>query len=461
MSAYANAERTLKEKGGNQILLQNRLRYEFNEIQVTQVIDQMKNDNFISINNQVNYHNCTGIASLNQTLYPVNLTAVQNIFAHVMIGYKDKREDLRKSIKAAIKEGMVLTLSTDVLSPVLNHAGHYFYENIKKFFKDSVKKFKENQLKNKNREKKLTTISPEKKEDKREAYEEGHNSKNKKSPSKTNQQNAKTSKGKRVYDEPIGPVDPIAGAYADGSKKIDQLKVPEADKISAKEQLYKALREYSSLSTENQEKLLQAYQGEDKVAGSAWKEFLKFIPFYPTEAQAVVPAVLAYEVLGAAAEGISACIANPLCVQAIRNGIAVVYDVIQLNNIANTIANDRQEQDYQALLKKQHSNAEQKLDVKISGSSGTGMPDPNDWEPDNNDERVKKSNFEKGDYIDLKRFTNRFEKTKLKDPETGQYIQQDNAVNSGITHGGSYWKLYSRDKKRIGTLAKDGKFLRE
>ena len=74
MSAYANADRILKEKGGNQILLQNRLRYEFNQIQVTQVIDQMRSDSFI-INDQINYNNCTGIASLNQTLYSANLTA--------------------------------------------------------------------------------------------------------------------------------------------------------------------------------------------------------------------------------------------------------------------------------------------------------------------------------------------------------------------------------------------------
>ncbi len=84
------------------------------------------------------------------------------------------------------------------------------------------------------------------------------------------------------------------------------------------------------------------------------------------------------------------------------------------------------------------------------------------WELDDKDKqkelKFKKSDFKKGDYIDLKRFTNKFEKTNLKDPKTGQYIERDVGNNP---HGGSYWKLFTRDKERIGTLSKEGKFLRE
>jgi len=236
----------------------------------------------------------------------------------------------------------------------------------------------------------------------------------------------------KVYDEAAGPVDPVTSAYADGNKKIDHLKATEAEKAQTKEQLYKALREYSRLSTENQEKLLQAYKNEDKISSSGLKEFLKVIPFYPTEAQAVVPAVLVYEVFGAAAEGISACMANPLCTQAIRNGIAVVYDVIQLNNAANTVSKNKQEEDYQASLKKQHSNAEQKSDVRASANAG--MPSP-DKEPNKFKEWIKK--FEK--YL-KKDGSNRYDCPKQESPQWDQY---KNYRQSGLRTNG----LKSKDER--------------
>jgi hypothetical protein len=52
--------------------------------------------------------------------------------------------------------------------------------------------------------------------------------------------------------------------------------------------------------------------------------------------------------------------------------------------------------------------------------------------------------------------------TKLKDPETGQYIEKDNATNSDSrSHGDSHWKLYDKSNDRIGSIAKDGRWLRK
>ncbi len=93
------------------------------------------------------------------------------------------------------------------------------------------------------------------------------------------------------------------------------------------------------------------------------------------------------------------------------------------------------------------------------------MPDPDDLEPDDDkhkDEKVfKTKDFEKGDYVDLKRFTDRFEKVKFRDPKTQQYIEKDRAFNSGTgPHDGSY-KLFDKTGNRIGTITKDGKWLRK
>ncbi|WP_342271852.1 hypothetical protein [Candidatus Tisiphia endosymbiont of Parasteatoda lunata] len=99
-----------------------------------------------------------------------------------------------------------------------------------------------------------------------------------------------------------------------------------------------------------------------------------------------------------------------------------------------------------------------KQQQKVSAASF--IPDPGDLEPDDDEKNVenkdeikyKKSNYEKGDDIGLHRFTERFEKTKLRDPKSGQYLEPDFGRGSGSGgHGGSHWKLYD-GKRRIGTI---------
>lgn len=69
----------------------------------------------------------------------------------------------------------------------------------------------------------------------------------------------------------------------------------------------------------------------------------------------------------------------------------------------------------------------------------------------------KRSNFEKGDNIGLFRFTQRIDGQTWRDPKSGQIIQKDQAVNSGAgAHGPSYWKLKDRGENRIGTVTKEG-----
>lgn len=49
----------------------------------------------------------------------------------------------------------------------------------------------------------------------------------------------------------------------------------------------------------------------------------------------------------------------------------------------------------------------------------------------------------------------------MKDPKSGQYIEKDRGINTGSgPHGGSYWKLYDKQEKFLGTVTEDGKFLR-
>ncbi|MBP9829450.1 MAG: hypothetical protein KBD04_05405 [Proteobacteria bacterium] len=109
---------------------------------------------------------------------------------------------------------------------------------------------------------------------------------------------------------------------------------------------------------------------------------------------------------------------------------------------------------------------EKNSDAKSSSSdtnTGGGMgEDPKDEEEKK--KGYKKSNFEKGDKIDIERFSNRISQSggpKLEDPKTGEYLVKDFAANSGREHGGSYWKLCNRQGERIATFAEDGTFLRK
>ena len=108
---------------------------------------------------------------------------------------------------------------------------------------------------------------------------------------------------------------------------------------------------------------------------------------------------------------------------------------------------------------------EKNSDAKSSSSSATTggpMGDPDDEE--GKKKGYKKSNFEKGDKIDIERFSNRISQSggpKLEDPKTGEYLVKGFAANSGREHGGSYWKLCNRQGERIATFAEDGTFLRK
>ena len=82
--------------------------------------------------------------------------------------------------------------------------------------------------------------------------------------------------------------------------------------------------------------------------------------------------------------------------------------------------------------------------------------------PDDEDEfKDYKDNLKQGDRIDLSRFTQRVsqknQKADFRDPKTGWKISPD---RSSVGHGGSGWKLINAKGQRVGTLTKDGKFLR-
>ena len=78
---------------------------------------------------------------------------------------------------------------------------------------------------------------------------------------------------------------------------------------------------------------------------------------------------------------------------------------------------------------------------------------------------TKTSQFNPGDNIDLSRFTERLKGGSLRDPKTGQILEKDWSRNTGAgPHGGSYWKLKivtGQNEVRIGTITKEGKFLRK
>jgi hypothetical protein len=74
----------------------------------------------------------------------------------------------------------------------------------------------------------------------------------------------------------------------------------------------------------------------------------------------------------------------------------------------------------------------------------------------------KISNFQKNDNIGLERFTKRLKRGGLQDPKTKEVIMPELARNSGAKgHGGSYWKLFDSKGNRLGTISKDGRWLRK
>lgn len=86
-------------------------------------------------------------------------------------------------------------------------------------------------------------------------------------------------------------------------------------------------------------------------------------------------------------------------------------------------------------------------------------PDPDD----NQFKDYKSRDLKTGDKIDLSRFTNRVNqrgaKAEYVDPKTKWRIAPDRAGER--SHGGSAWKLIDSKGRRVGTITKDGKFLRD
>ncbi|HEM4130058.1 TPA: hypothetical protein U1W61_001791 [Streptococcus suis] len=82
---------------------------------------------------------------------------------------------------------------------------------------------------------------------------------------------------------------------------------------------------------------------------------------------------------------------------------------------------------------------------------------------------IHNSNLEGGgrlSHINLSGFSNRFGTAASGRAGTyfgprGTYVVRDWSVNSGNgPHGGSYWKLFNRNGKQLGTYDKYGNFLR-
>ena len=72
----------------------------------------------------------------------------------------------------------------------------------------------------------------------------------------------------------------------------------------------------------------------------------------------------------------------------------------------------------------------------------------------------KKSGWKKGDKIGIEKFTKPGKKGRRIGPKTRQYLEPDNATNSGSgTHDG-VWKLKGSRGERLGTISEDGRWLR-
>lgn len=93
--------------------------------------------------------------------------------------------------------------------------------------------------------------------------------------------------------------------------------------------------------------------------------------------------------------------------------------------------------------------------MREAGGTGSPMPEPDDEDP----EDFKTKDFKKNDKIGLHRFTQKGKNGRLTDPKTKQYLERDRG--RGRSHGGSHWKLNDAQGNRLGTISKDGRWLRE
>lgn len=74
--------------------------------------------------------------------------------------------------------------------------------------------------------------------------------------------------------------------------------------------------------------------------------------------------------------------------------------------------------------------------------------------------------YEAGENIDMSRFSEKKirknRSTILRDPKSGEYLELDRGRHTGAgPHGGSEYKLRDKRGQRIGSVTKDGKFLRD
>ena len=98
--------------------------------------------------------------------------------------------------------------------------------------------------------------------------------------------------------------------------------------------------------------------------------------------------------------------------------------------------------------------------------SNTLTGGPNDPDDDDKNKKFKKSNFEKGDEVDINRFSNRVsqsgQRARLVDEKTGHYLEVDRAVNSGVgTHGeDAVYKLFDKLGNRLGSFSSTGQYIK-
>lgn len=100
--------------------------------------------------------------------------------------------------------------------------------------------------------------------------------------------------------------------------------------------------------------------------------------------------------------------------------------------------------------------------TSTEGGTSTATPPPPDDNEDKNNYKDYKNQLTKEDRIDLSKFNKRVridgKRAEFVDPKTGWRISPDRGGNN--SHGGSGWKLINNKGQRVGTLTKDGKFLR-
>ncbi|MGL4387142.1 MAG: RHS repeat-associated core domain-containing protein, partial [Snodgrassella alvi] len=168
----------------------------------------------------------------------------------------------------------------------------------------------------------------------------------------------------------------------------------------------------------------------------------------PTGEIAPVAVPLIVAGIRVAINGIRFCVLNPTCNRLASEALkwGMVGWLTGLPTIP--MLNDNKSKD-----KKDCETKDVEINDANSKNTVGGSPDPDDQ--DNN----YKKKLKKGDQVDLSRFNKRLKGGDYQDPKTGWKISKDRAGVRG--HGGSYWKLFNKKGDRIGTLSKEGKYIRE